>query len=181
MKRSSGKLLWFLMIAGLPFAGGTANAGPVSLTLASPFQTISSSGGLLTFDATVNNTDPTDVEYLNGDSTTLAGPLTLDDTPFFTDFPLFLNPGDTFTGELFTVSVPSGTGSGLYAGSFEILGGAPTDFTDVVASADFDVVVTPEPASFVLLLTGLAAVLGVPFRRRPIRRTRRGLSAAHPN
>jgi hypothetical protein len=168
MKRSSVKLLWPSMVVGLLITCGAAKAGPVSLTLASPFQTISNGGGLLTFQATVDNTGST-TEYLNSDSTTLAGPLVLDDSPFFSNFPLFLDPGGTFTGELFTVSVPSGTADGLYPGSFEILGGGPTDFTDVLASANFDVSVAPEPGSFVLLLTGLAAGLGVLLRRRLIR------------
>jgi len=170
MNRASGTLLWSMTVAGMVIAGGTAKADPISLTLAAPFQTISGGGGLLTFDATVTNTDPTTVEYMNADAVTLAGALMVDDSPFFSDFPLFLNPGGTFTGELFTVSVPAGTAYGLYAGSFDILGGGPADFTDVVASADFNVQVSPEPASFALLLIGLVATLAGPLRRRGIRR-----------
>ncbi len=49
-------------------AGGVAEADPLSLTLASPFQT--TSGGLLSFEATVTNTDPITEEYLNSDSFT---------------------------------------------------------------------------------------------------------------
>ena len=68
--------------------------------------------------------------------------------------------------ELFTVDIPNGTPVGLYAGSFEILGGGPSD-QNVVGTATFDVQITPEPGSLLLLATGLFA-LGVMARRKPL-------------
>jgi hypothetical protein len=147
------------------FASAPANADTISIQLAAPFQQ-TGVGQTLIFDATLTNTSGATV-YLNSDSASLAGPLFLDDGPFFTNFPLSLDPGDSFTGELFDVVVPTGPSSlGLYAGTFSIIGGDPSDFTDVIASADFNVFVTPEPASIVLLSSGIAALLVVMYTSR---------------
>jgi len=170
MKSFRRLLMLLLAITGFLVGDIAAKADPLTITIASPFQSVAS-GNLLTFDATVTDISPTDVVYLNSDSVTLAGSLVLDDSPFFTNFPFSLNPGDSFTGELFTVSIPLGTPAGLYAGSFEILGGGPSDYTDVVASSDFDINVTPEPASLVLLGTGVVfglIGLGGTLRRQPV-------------
>ena len=172
MKSLRSSLVLSLTVTGLLLAGTEAKADPLSLTITQPYQT-GAVGGLLTFDATVTDTAATGTVYLNSDSTTLSGPLVLDDSPFFNNFPLSLGAGGSYTGELFTVSIPSGAPQGLYAGVFEILGGSPSDFTDVVASANFDVYVTPEPTSFVMLLTGLV-MIGLfgfrgTFRRQLIR------------
>lgn len=155
--------LMFLTVAGLLLTGPNAKATTLSLTITQAFQA-GSDGELLTFDATVTDTAATGTVYLNSDSTTLSGPLLLDDSPFFNNFPLSMNPGDSFTGELFTVSIPLGTPQGLYPGTFEILGGGPSDFNDVIASANFNVFVTPEPANAVLLLSGLLMIGLVGFR-----------------
>ena len=170
MKRLRNLPVLSLTIVVLLLAGTAAKADPLSLSLTSPYQN-AVAGDTVTFDATVTDIDPTEVVYLNADSITLDSPLTLDDSPFFNNFPLSLNPGDSFTGELFTVSVPLGTSAGLYSGSFEILGGDPSDFQDVVGSANFNVDVNanavPEPSSLVMLIIGLAGFAGV-LRRRLI-------------
>lgn len=164
MKNLRNSLALSLTVVGLLLAAREAKADPLSLTITQAYQT-GLAGELLTFDATVTDTAATGTVYLNSDSTTLSGSLVLDDTPFLDNFPLFMNPGDSYTGELFTVSIPSGTPPNLYPGAFEILGGGPSDFTDVIASANFDVnVITPEPTSFVLLLTGLVMMGLLGFR-----------------
>jgi hypothetical protein len=157
MKSLRNSMLLSLAVSGLLLAGTPAKADPVSLTITQAFQT-GTDGEVLTFDATVTDINPTETVYLNSDNATLSGPLVLDDSPFVTNFPLSLDPGDSFTGELFTVFIPNGTPDGLYTGAFNILGGSPSDFTDVVASANFDVRITPEPTSFVLLLTGFVMI-----------------------
>ena len=158
-----------LTMAGLLLSVTAAKADPLSLTFASQYQS-AEPGQTVAFDATVTNVGLSQV-FLNADSTSLLSPLTLDDTPFLFNFPLSMNPGDSYTGELFTVTVPPGVLTGLYPGSFEILGGSDPNALDEVASADFGVQVTPaqapEPSSLVLVVSGLAT-LGVALRRRLI-------------
>ena len=74
------------------------------MTLTNPNQFIAlESGGTLTYSATAFAPDSNGAAvYLNGDSFNIGLPLTLDDTDFFVNFPFFLNPGESFTGDLFT-------------------------------------------------------------------------------
>jgi hypothetical protein len=107
------------------------------------------------------------IVYLNSDSYNVDSPLTVDDSPYAT-FPLSLNPGDSYTAVLFNVDIPLGTSFGYYNGHFSILGGSDGDAQDSLATADFNIDVTPEPSSLVLLLTGMAGLAGT-LRRRLIR------------
>jgi len=145
-----------------------AYADTVTFTLTNPTQhTGGSAGGTLTYDVTasapLNNGAAV---FLNGDGFNLGLPLTIDDSDFFADAPLFLNPGDSDTFDMFTVTVPAGTTPGNYSGFFSVLGGAPGDLTDVLGTVDFVTVVTPEPGSFILLGSGLAGLVGVVRRKR---------------
>jgi hypothetical protein len=123
-------------------------------------------GNTVTFEATVSApiTNGADI-FLNGDSGNL-GTLTIDDSDFFANAPFFLTPGQSATFDIFSVAIPVGTPLGTYGGFFEILGGADGGANDVLATANFSVVATPEPSSLMLLGSGLAGLVGVVRRKR---------------
>jgi hypothetical protein len=177
MKSLKNLLVFSLAVVGFLLAGTAAKADPLALNLDSPNQS-GIDGQTLTFYGNITN-DSSGTIYLNSDSYNVDLPLTLDDSGFVNNAPLSLDPGASSGDiELFAVTIPLGTANGLYLGnSFEILGGDPSDNTDVVGSAEFSVNVnnaptgegnsTPEPSSLVLLLTGMAVLAGT-LRRRLI-------------
>jgi hypothetical protein len=134
-----------------------AAADTLDFTLSSPF-TSAAPGGTVSFDATVNAPlTNTGALFLIGDSTTVNIPgATLDDSPFLLNFPLSLNPGDTFTGELFTITLPSSIAQGVYTGFFEIQGGSDPSSQNILGTVTYSVGVTPEPSTWLLLSTGVA-------------------------
>ena len=159
------RLVVSLMSVGFLLAGAAAKADPLNITLTSPYQ-YGSASSVVAFDATVTN-ETSQTVYLNSDSFNVDSPLTVDDSPYFSNFPLSLEAGDSFTGELFAVDIPTGTPVGLYSGSFEITDGSGTAASDILGTANFNVDVTPEPPGLVLLATGLMGSLAVfEVRRR---------------
>ena len=143
-----------------------AFADSITLTLASPVQ-VTGAGSTVDFWATV--TAPTTNSapiFLNGDSFNVDAPLTVDDSGFLFGFPLSMNPGDTFTGLLFTVNVPLTTPLGNYFGYFQILGGSDGNAQNPISNVvPFEVTVVPEPGSLMLLGTGAVALFGT-LRRK---------------
>ena len=109
-------------------------------------------------DAPVTNTG--DV-YLNGDSFTFSAPYRLDDSPFLSNFPRFLTPGQSFTGTLFDIAVPVDSSMGTFSGSFQLLGGGMPNDQSLLGSTNFSVTVAtiPEPAS--LFLSSVAMLIMV--------------------
>ena len=166
MKKLRNLLILSLGIAGCLMTGPAAKSDTV-LTLDSPFQI--GSGPVFAFYGTITNTGVSTV-FLNGDSfPVLDAALTYDDNDYFyVNAPLFLAPSGTSGDiELFTITVAGGTPYGLYAGTYQILGGADSNAQDVLASENFDIQITPEPSSLMLLASGLAGLAGV-LRRRLI-------------
>jgi hypothetical protein len=162
MKYLRRLMVFSLTTASLLLAGTAAKADSFSITLTPAFQ--SGDQSVFAFDATViNNSDST--VYLNGDNTFVDSPLTVDDSPFNNDWPFTLGPDDSYSGLLFNVDVPPGT-LGDYTGYFQILGGYDnsTELT-TLGTANFEVEVTPEPSSILLLGTGVLSFAGI-LRRR---------------
>src|SRR5450756_514223 len=146
-----------LLMIGLSSAA--AYADTLTFTLTNPNQGIPVTGGSATYGATVSaSSSNSGAVFLNGDSFNITAPVTLDDSDFFSNFPLSLAPGASFTGDLFVLTVPPGTAFGTYLGTFRLLGGANGNATDTLGTVSFSVITTPEPSSVVLLLTGVGGL-----------------------
>jgi hypothetical protein len=115
-----------------------AHASSLGFTLASD-TLFGGQGGVVAVKGTLTNTDAADV-FLNGvlSFISLSG-LTVDDQPFFLNTPLFLSPGESFTGEVFAVDIEPQAAVGTYQGSFTIQGGADANAFDTLSSVTFAV------------------------------------------
>jgi hypothetical protein len=173
MKRRLSFILKLLIAGSLSLGAVRAKADTISLTLANPVQGTDQTTGLgtiLSFVATVNalGTNIGEV-FLNGDSFNVGGDLTVDDSNFL-NFPLTLSPGQSFTDVLFTVDVPADAAAMNYPGSFTLLGGPTGSDGDVLATASFEIVATPEPSTLLMIGTGLTGFAAT-MRRRRLRRS----------
>jgi hypothetical protein len=165
-----------------------APAYPSSLTftLDQPLQNGAPGPVPIIFTGTLTDTDiiadTLDPQYeldMNDISVTFSpadGNLTLDPTgdpvsspnQFFTttvNGNLFASgdPGsDTYTGPIFEVFINPAAAAGLYLGSIDILGGfSDRGATDTMATATFEINVTPEPGVVGLTLTGLLVLFSI--------------------
>jgi hypothetical protein len=151
MKSLSKLIALPLTIAAFLFAGSAAKADPYNLTIAldSGFQS-GVAGSTLTFSGVITNITGGAVNF-TGDSFTLAG-VSANDTDFWLNTPLSNSfaPGATSDIGLFTITILPGTPSGIYVETFDIMNG-----NTVEGTVTFDIDVTPEPGTWLLLGTGL--------------------------
>lgn len=130
----------------------TALADLVTFSFTSSLLT-TTPGQPVTFAATVTNLT-SNLVFLNADNVNIAPPLTVNDTKFFLNFPLFLASHQIFTAQILDVPVPPSVPVGLYSGTFELLGGTGASDLGSLASADFAVRVVPEPRNLSVFLAG---------------------------
>jgi hypothetical protein len=157
-----------LLLAAIAMLSTVAHADTINFSINNSPQT-GTPGTTLIFDATISAPLSNGAAiFLNGLGTTTPGFDTspIDATDFFTNFPLFLSPGDSTTDALFTIMLAGNIAPGKYFGTAGILGGANDLAFDTLGIANFEIDVpgtspVPEPGTWVLLITGAGALAGV--------------------
>lgn len=132
-----------------------AHADSIVFTLNQPNQ--NTTGSQVTFTGSISApSSNSGLVYLNADSFTVSGDAAVDDSDFYADTPLYLSPGQSYSGPIFAVDLFSA--GGVYTGSFDIQGGSTPDAQNVLGAQNFSitrsVAATPENPSWLLLLTG---------------------------
>lgn len=160
------KKLLFALAVSVAVMAPAAQAGAIFVTLDPAFAT-GVPGATLPFYGTIMA--PLDNEYdlnLDGASVDLLGPLMADTSPFLLT-PLYLSPGESYTGLLFNVTINPGAAQGRYDGVFHIYYSG-VDVEDGDAPAAFYVNVSPEPGALPLLASGLGALALAARRKRRV-------------
>jgi hypothetical protein len=128
--------------------------------------------GTLTYTNTLNTCDTvfTDCLFLNSivldPSSSLPSFLTLDTDDFFNNVPGLLSDDSipdfaSVTTQIFGIQIQPNAASGTYEGAVDIFGAIDdsSNTTNLLAVANFTVVVVPEPSAWCLGVLGLAALL----------------------
>jgi hypothetical protein len=155
-----------IAISALALAGFSQTSQADLLFTLNPAGLTGNAGGSVTFNATLTNTGTAPL-FLNGDDSAIfASGLIIDDTPYFNNFPWELDPTESYTAAIFTVSIDPSVAPGKYTGSFTVVGGPDDGTFDNLASQNFQVTVAAVPEPFTLALCGGGLLLAWRHRRR---------------
>jgi hypothetical protein len=168
--KTKNLLLLTAALALLAILPAVAQAGPVTLSI-TPSGSVTAGSTLSIFGTITNTSAPT--VFLNSIAANLVSPpsaaFTVDTSPFFTFVPVSLTGGaNSGSVNLFDILVGPGAAPGVYTFTTTLLGGIDGDADNTLATKDFTITVAavPEPASMLLLGSGLAGVAVLRRRRR---------------